>query len=771
MEEEKSSSYYLMKLAALIVSKRKAIVVLFAIACVYCAASMTKVNVENDLTKYLPDTTETRQGLDLMEEEFTTFGTARILLTNITYEKALQVSKELGEIKGVASVSFYDVDDDMYDELDRPDYYKDSAALLTITFDEKEESALAQEAVAQVRDHLSGYESYVYTTVDKDDAAELRADMRFIAVLVVIIILLVLLFTSQTYMEILIFLIVFGVAAILNVGTNYWLGTISFISNAVGTILQLALAIDYAIILFHRFLEEKQQLGTMEAVITALSKGILEISSSSLTTIAGMVAMMFMQFGIGRDMGLVLMKAILFSMLTVFLLMPALIVMFSKYIDKSVHKSFVPSIRLWGQFVVKTRYIVLPLFVVLSGCAFLCSSKCDYIYDVNSIDSDKKNEYLISRDRIAGTFEVTNTMAVIVPREDYTKEGYLVAELETLDSIDTVIGLSNVEVDEDGEYILVDSLNPREFSEVAEVDLDFVRLLYRIYAVDKKQYSAFIKNLDDYRVPIINMVDFIYQQKESGALDFDDEKSSDIDELYDSMCKAREQLEGKTYSRIIFMMRGPVEGDSTFREIDNIRAITHKYYDETYVAGDATSNYDLSNSFKKDNTVISVLTALFVGVILLFTFQSASLPFLLVLVIQSSIFINFAFPYLTGSSMFFLCYLIVNAIQMGATIDYAIVVTNRYITLRKELPTKEEAVIEALNQAFPTVATSGTIMTCAAFAIGKFTANATISTLGMALGRGTLVSIVMVMTVLPQILMVFDKLIEKTGFSKEVELS
>ncbi len=767
MEELKNTKGIMIRLASFIVNKRKAVLVVFAIACIYCAASISKVGVENDLTEYLPDTTETRQGLDLMEEEFTTFGSGKILVTSITYERAFLLAEELRSIRGVSTVSFYDPDDDTYEEGDRGDYYQDASALFTIMFEEVEDSDLTQAAIANVRSHLAGYDVYVYTTVDKDDAADLRNDMKLIALIVVSIILLVLLFTSQTYMEILIFLIVFGVAAVLNAGTNYWFGTISFITNAVGTILQLALAIDYAIILFHRFMEEREHMDTIEAITLALSKAIPEISSSSLTTISGMMAMMFMQFGIGLDMGRVLMKAIIFSMISVFFLMPALIVMFSSAIDRTVHRNFVPSIKGWGRLVVKTRYIILPVFLVVTGFAFFWSQKCHYIYDSNSIESQKKNEYLTARDRIAETFEVTNTMAVIVPQEDYQKEAKLIARLEQLEAVDTVMGLSNIEVDDNGEYILVDECNPREFSEIADVDLDIVRVLYHIYAIDKKQYGAFTKNIDDYQVPIIDMVDFIYEQKESGALDFDEEQSSDIDDLYDAMCKAREQLEGDTFSRIVFTLKGAVEGDETFADIDRIRDISRGYYDEAYVVGDATSNYDLSASFQNDNTMISVLTALFVGVILLFTFQSASLPFLLVLVIQSSIFINFSFPYLTDTTMFFLCYLIVSAIQMGATIDYAIVLTSRYLVLRRELPDKKEAIIESINQAFPTIVTSGTILTCAAFAIGNFTANATIASLGMALGRGTLISIALVMTVLPQVLLVFDRLIEKTGFSKE----
>ena len=365
MGEKKASENFMMKLARFIVNKRKAFIALFILVCVYSVICLPKVGVVNDLTEYLPESTETRQGLDIMNEEFTTFGSAKVLVSNITYDRALALAGEIEEIKGISAVSFYDEEDSAYDDDEIGDYYRDASALYTLTFEEEEDTELSQAAMVQVREKLTGYPSYVYTTVDKDDAASLKADMKVIVVIVVLIILVVLLFTSKTYMEIVIFLTVFGVAALINMGTNYWFGEISFVTNAVGAVLQLALAIDYAIILFHRFMEEHEDKETIEAITVALSKAIPEISSSSLTTVSGMIALMFMQFGIGMDLGSVLTKAIIISLLTVFLLMPALIVMFSKAIDRTVHQNFVPTINFWGKIVVKLRFIGIPVFLVI----------------------------------------------------------------------------------------------------------------------------------------------------------------------------------------------------------------------------------------------------------------------------------------------------------------------------------------------------------------------------------------------------------------------
>ena len=602
--------------------------------------------------------------------------------------------------------------------------------------------------------------------MDKDDAASLQKDMGVILAFASIVIVSVLLFTSLTYMEIVIFVLVFGVSALLNMGTNYLMGSISFVTNAVGTVLQLAMAIDYAIILFHRFMEEREHYEAEQAITVALSKAIPEISSSSLTTISGMVALMFMQFGIGMDLGRVMTKAIIFSLITVFLLMPALVMMFNKAIDRTRHRNFVPKINLWGKLMVKIRFVTIPLIVVGAVFGFIWSGKCQFVYDHSSINSPKKNEYLTSKDRISETFEMTNTMAVIVPKGDYQKEGQLLDALESMDIVESATGLANIEVGDDGKYILVDRLGPREFSSIADVDLDLARMLYRLYAVSREQYGALFRNVDDYRVSIIDMVDFIYEQKESGALDFGREQSEEIDDLHEAVTDARKQLEGENYSRMLFQLKGPAEGAETFANIDAVHRVVERYYESAMVVGDPTSNYDLSRSFEKDNVIISVLTALLVGIILLVTFQSAGLPFMLVFTIQSSIWFNFSVPYLTGDTMYFLSYLVVSSIQMGATIDYAIVITTRYVELRKTMDSLEKAVVESLNQAFPTIVTSGSILTCAGFLIGGITSNGVIASLGKTLGRGTLISIIMVMLFLPQLLMVFDKLIDKTALTR-----
>ena len=755
------------RISAYIVNKRKAFMVFFILAAVFSVFSSSWVKVSNKLSDYLPESTKTKQGLDIMDENFTTFGTAKVMVNNIDYEKALELSTKLKEIAGVSRVDFYDKSDSDYENKNIEDYYKDFAALYTISFEDVEDSKLVQEAIVKVREAVSTYDNVVYTTIDKDDAKSLNEDMKVIGVLVVIIIVGVLIFTSQTYAEILIFMLTFAVAILLNVGTNFIFGRISFVTKAVGVVLQLALAIDYAIILFHRFMEERQNLKAKHALINALAKAIPEISSSSLTTMAGMVALMTMQFRIGRDLGQVLLKSIIFSMISVFLFMPALIMMFEKWIKKSMHKSFVPNIEFLGKKILSVRFIIAGIFTVLVIGGIVLSGKTAYIFDPNSIKSDKKTEYIAAKEEIERHFGNSNILAVVIPKEDYIKEARLLEEISKVEGVKSVTGLANIEVGNEGEYVLTESLKPRELAEIADVDIDLVKLVYRFYALKNEQYGAFINSIDSYKVPIINMVDFLYEQIENGGVEIDEDITENIEDIHKSITDARKQLESEKYSRFLVVWDRELEGKATFAAIDEVEGIAKNYYNEVYVVGDSSSNYEISKSFGTDNLRISIITALLVGIILLFTFQSAALPFILVLTIQGSIWVNFSLPYLANEPMFFLSYLIVSSIQMGATIDYAIVITGRYMVLREECESKNKAISRTLNEAFPTIITSGTIMAASGFVIGFLTSNATIASLGKTLGIGVLISMILVMFVLPVLLYLFDFTIDKTSFSKK----
>ncbi len=756
MEEQKPKGSGMEKIATFIVDKRNLFFLLYAFALIFSIVATGWVKVENDITTYLPEDTETRQGLTVMNDNFVTYGTARVMVSNVTYETAENICSDLESIDGVTSVDFDDT----------TDHYKSASALFSVTFDGTTTDDISIHALHTIRDMLAGYDTYIDTEVGVDTSADLQSEMSVILVLAAIVIVLVLTLTSRSYAEVPVLIMTFGAAALLNMGTNFLCGTISFISNSVTVILQLALAIDYAIILCHRFSDEHETKDTREACIAALSKAIPEISSSSLTTISGLGALAFMHFGIGRDMATVLIKAILFSLLSVFTLMPGLLMVFSKKIDATRHKNLIPKITFLGKFDVATRFIVPPIFAVVVVVTAVLANKCPYCYSYTDLVTAKQSESQIAHQKIKNTFGVNNMVAVIVPTGDYDSERQLLKDLDSCAEVKSTQGLANIDA-MDG-YKLADALTPRQMSELAGPDYEVAEALYAAYAVDQNEYGKLISGLGDYKVPLFDMFMFLQREMKDGNITLDGDIQETLDDLFEQLNKAQLQLQSDKYSRLVVYLNLPEESDETMDFLDTMHALIAKYYSsDTYIVGNSTNVKDLSSSFGEDNMLISVLSALFVVIILLFTFKSAGLPVLLIVVIQGSIWINFSVPTIQHESLYFLGYLIVNSIQMGANIDYAIVISSHYTDLKKEMRPKE-AIIAALNEAFPTIFTSGTILAVAGALIGVMTTNPVIAAIGTCLGRGTVISIVLVMAVLPQILLIGDTIVERTSFDVKV---
>ena len=756
MEEQKPKGSGMEKIATFIVDKRNLFFLLYAFALIFSIVATGWVKVENDITTYLPEDTETRQGLTVMNDNFVTYGTARVMVSNVTYETAENICSDLESIDGVTSVDFDDT----------TDHYKSASALFSVTFDGTTTDDISIHALHTIRDMLAGYDTYIDTEVGVDTSADLQSEMSVILVLAAIVIVLVLTLTSRSYAEVPVLIMTFGAAALLNMGTNFLCGTISFISNSVTVILQLALAIDYAIILCHRFSDEHETKDTREACIAALSKAIPEISSSSLTTISGLGALAFMHFGIGRDMATVLIKAILFSLLSVFTLMPGLLMVFSKKIDATRHKNLIPKITFLGKFDVATRFIVPPIFAVVVVVTAVLANKCPYCYSYTDLVTAKQSESQIAHQKIKNTFGVNNMVAVIVPTGDYDSERQLLKDLDSCAEVKSTQGLANIDA-MDG-YKLADALTPRQMSELAGLDYEVAEALYAAYAVDQNEYGKLISGLGDYKVPLFDMFMFLQREMKDGNITLDGDIQETLDDLFEQLNKAQLQLQSDKYSRLVVYLNLPEESDETMDFLDTMHAMIAKYYSsDTYIVGNSTNVKDLSSSFGEDNMLISVLSALFVVIILLFTFKSAGLPVLLIVVIQGSIWINFSVPTIQHESLYFLGYLIVNSIQMGANIDYAIVISSHYTDLKKEMRPKE-AIVAALNEAFPTIFTSGTILAVAGALIGVMTTNPVIAAIGTCLGRGTVISIVLVMAVLPQILLIGDTIVERTSFDVKV---
>lgn len=743
----------MVKICGFIVDKRNLFFLLFGILIIFSAVSRNWVNVENSMSHYLPDSTETKQGLDLMEQEFITYGTCDVMVANVSYEQAESIERDLEFIPGVFMIDFDDTED----------HYFNGSSYYNVTFDYDEKDDQCLEVLERVKEELAGYDYYLSTTLGDIEAELIAEEMNVIVVLVAFVVVTVLLLTSQAYAEVPVLLITFVAAAILQMGTNFVFGTISFVSNSVTVVLQLALSVDYAIILLNRYKEEHAALEAREAIIIALSKAIPEICGSSLTTIGGLIAMGFMQYKMGPDLSVCLIKSIFLALGSVFLLMPGVIMLFSKLMDTTKHKNFIPDIPFVGKFDYATRHIVAPLFVLVIVGAYTVSSKCPYVFGDSTITPPIQNSIQKTEELQTDNFGTSNMVALIVPAGDYEKEAKLLEELEACPEVDYTQGLANIEALDD--YCLTDKLTPRQFSELIDLDYEVAELVYAAYAVNDEDYAKVVNGLPEYKVSLIDMFMFVHDEVEEGYVTLEDDMQDTLDDAFDAMNFAKNQLQGENYSRMLVFLTLPEESEETFAFLDRMHEIAEKYYPggRILVCGESVSQYDLQKTFGRDNLVNNVISILAVLVVLLFTFKSAGMPVLLIAVIQGCIWLNFSIPALQHDNIFFMSYLIVSSIQMGANIDYAIVIAGRYMELRKENG-RRQSIIDSMNQAFPTIITSGTMMVVAGFLIGKLTSNAAIFGIGKCLGRGTTISILVTMFVLPQILLVGDKIIEKTAF-------
>ena len=753
-QKPEKQNNFMLKLATFIVDKRSLIFLIVIIGIIFSAVAVNWVNVENDLTAYLPADSATKIGLDVMEREFITYGTASFMVGNISYEEAEALFEEIKQVEGVQMVDFNNT----------TEHYNQASTLFSVTFDYEQTDERCVDSLNTIQGMLSDYDTFVSTTVIDTMAETIKKEVNMITAFVAVIVVGVLAFTTDTYADVAVVGLTFVVAAILNMGCNFLLGKISFVSDSVTTILQLALALDYAVIYSNRFKEEHETHERREAVIISLSKAIPEIGASSLTTVGGLIAMMFMQFKLGPDMAICLIKAILFSLLSVFLVMPGFLMIFGNLMDKTKHKTFVPKIPFVGRFAWATRAVIPPVFVVLVVAAFSLSNRCPYVYGYDTLTTPRQNENQIAQEMISNTFSSRTMLAVVVPGRDYSEEKSLVDELLDFPQVDSVTAIAGI--DAMGGYKLADKLSPREFADLLKLDYETAELLYSVYAIQDGSYDKLVSGISKYRIPLIDVLLYIGDKVDEGYINMEGEQADTLANARTQMLVGKRQLEGENYDRMLVYLTLPESGDETFHFTDTIRQVAQRHYPkgDVYVVGNSTNQYEFKKSFEIDNIVVSVVSILIVLVVLLFTFNSAGMPVLLIAVIQGAIWMNFGYSTLVHEDVFFMTQLVVSSIQMGANIDYAIVIANRYSDNIKTMDRKE-AIIEAMNFAFPTILTSGTILAVSGLLISIITTDCTINGIGEAIGRGTMISIVLVMFVLPQILLLGGKIIEKTSFA------
>lgn len=747
---QKNDHKFMRGLSTFIVDKKILFAVLFLALMVFSVFSYGWVNIEDNIIQFLPAGAESKVCLDIMEEEFVTYGNGQIVVENIDEQEAARLAEELRAIEHVDSITF------------EPDTdYQNGTALFNFNFDTEASTEENAAVTAAVREVLAGYNSYLYDDSANSDVSKVVADqMKVVILIVAVVVVGVLLLTSGSYGEVFVLLLTFVAAALINAGTNFLLGTISMIADSVSLVLQLALSIDYAVILCHRYKEEREHLGKREAVIEALTGAIPSILASSLTTVAGLVAMTFMRFRLGYDLGRVLIKAIVISLLTVFLFMPFLLMIFDGFIQKTKHKRFIPKVSFLGKFA-RVGRVVMP-FILILAILFggFMSTRTKYAYDLTL--SPAYNELESSHaQRIAETDFHQNMFALLIPAGDYAAEKAVIEKLEDREEVTSVLGLASINA-VDG-YALGDTVNYADFCEIAEIEDETTgKALFAYYAAEYGDHRE-LEKIEDYRVPLIDIFLFVHDKCLGDPdLEFTAEQTKTVNDLYEQLSYGRDQLQGKHYSRVLVYTNLPMQDDETYRFLDDVHAIGNEYYSTgILICGDSMVDYDFHKSFADDILIVTLLSILFVLIILFFTFRSVALPVLLIAVIEGSILLNFAIPALMGSYTYFVCYLIVSAIQMGSNIDYAIVISSRYLEMRKTME-KKQAVVEAMNLAFPTVITTGLIMVVAGGLINFIVSEGVTAGIGRYVAVGTFITMLLVLFFLPAVLVLCDKLIAKT---------
>lgn len=674
----------------LIIHKRKHIEKLFAFLFVLSLLCIPLVGVNYDLTKYLPDDVPTSKAIDVMEQAFTYPGTARVMLQNVTLREAKSIKDRIADVDGVDMILWCDSTTNIYgssefiDYDDIEDYYKDGDAYMDITFLERDSSDRTHAAIREIQQIVDG-KGFVAGSAASDTelGPTINGEVAHVMVLAVIVIFLILTLTTTSWFEPILFLSIMGIAIVIGMGTNLLFGEISFMSNAVGAVLQLACSMDYSIFLLHSFTHEKESgVEPEQAMANALRTAVPSIGASGATTVVGFVALAIMRFGIGRDMGFVLAKSILCSLGTVLLLMPAFILRFQDKIDRTAHRSFMPGFRKMGELVYKIRIPVTLVVLLLVVPCYVGQGMADFSYGQEALTGSPGTEIYDNEQIMNEKFGRSNMMLALVPAGDNVTEKAMTDELNDLPYVRQCLGLA----------------------------------------------SALPSGIPEGFLP----------KSITG------------------------QLHSGDWARVIINVRSAGESKAAFDYTKEIRGIIENYYpgQETYVLGVTAATEDIRDTITSDYSFVNLVSLLGVALVVAITYKSLFLPLVVLIPIESAVFINTALPYIYGQRTMFLGFIIVSCVQLGATIDYSILMTGNYLDARARYD-KKEAAIRTVEQSALSILTSGFILTSAAYGLYFLTSVEAVGSLGRLIGRGALLSMFLVLFMLPACLMAFDRFIIK----------
>ncbi|MDP4109327.1 MAG: MMPL family transporter [Bacillota bacterium] len=673
-----------------IVNKKKRIQVFFGILFILSLICSRFVSINYDLTEYLPNTVQSKQGINIMKKEFGYPGTAKVMLDDVSLYEAKAYKDKLEAVKGVDMVLWADTFTEIYqsnefinaDDIDA--YYKNRHAVMDVVFDEEDSSPVTSKAIDEMQKITGSKGHFIGSAVQNKSLNEsLNREIRNATVIGVFMIIIILCLTTTSWFEPVLFLLVMGIAIVINNGTNIFLGRISFLTSSVSAILQLAVAMDYSIFLIHSFTSEKEAgVEPSQAIANAIRHSASSISACGVATIIGFIALTLMKFSIGFDMGLVLAKGIFVSLMTVLFLMPSLIMKFSGIIGKTAHKPFLPSFHKFGEFVYKIRFAVMIIVLIIAIPSYVGKGMNDFLYGNDSVGTSEGTKVYEDEKLINAQFGRSNMLLLMVPNTSMVREKRLSDELKNLSYVKNVTSLADTLPQGIPESIIPDSV---------------LSLLHT-----------------------------------------------------------------KNYSRMLVNIKTKNESATAFKCTDEIQSVMKKYYPEnSYIVGVTPCTQDIKTTITKDYDFVDLLSLLGVAIVVMIVFKSVLIPFLVVIPIEIAIFINMVFPYLVGEKMVFMGYIVVSCIQLGATVDYAILMTNNYLDCRSKTDSKG-ALIDAVACTAPPVMTSGMILASVGYILHFTCSIKAIGDIGHLIGRGALFSMTLVIILLPALLHLFDSRISKS---------
>lgn len=675
------------KIINVIVKHYKIVIIVFVILAGITAFLATGVEINYDLSSYIPEEADSTQALKTMQEEFgEALPNVEVAMPDMTVSDALIFKEKLLALDSVSAVIWLDDQVDLAIPLDLQDqatvesFYKNSVALFQVTADKDDAAA----TLVSLRD-LAGEDGAVRGQVVELAEAQLatQSEITRIILFAVPIALIILIIATSSWFEPVLFLLVIFVGVLLNMGTNIIFSEVSFITQSVAAVLQLAVTMDYAIFFLHRTNEYKAAGEPLNiAVKKAMKKSFQPISSSAATTFFGFLALIFMRFKLGPDLGLVLAKGIVLSLITVFALLPALILLTDKIIRKTSHRPLLPSFKGLAKVVTKLAVPVLIIIALIIVPVFLGQRANNFLYGMGGYSEGSR----AARDEQIVTDKFGNNMqmALLVPRDQPAKEEIFIEEMEQLPEIKSITSFINISSS---------AIPPEIISE-----------------------------------------------------------------------ELTSQLLTEDYSRMIVISNSPSESPETFALAEHIRELADDIYnegEEIHLLGENFVLTDMRDTIQEDNLIVNGLAILAVALVIGLAFRSLTLPILLVLTIEISIWVNLAIPYFSGTNLSYIGYLIISTVQLGATVDYGILLTQHYMDNRRMLARKDAA-RRSVSDTAGSLMAPALILSAVGFVLAAVSTINVVSELGLVLGRGALLSLFMVIFLLPNLLRFFDRIIEKT---------